>query len=211
MTKLVLYHKDMSTCAQKVRFVLAEKGMAFEGRHLNLRAGDQHTAEYLKLNPLGVVPTLVVDDRPIVESTVICEFLDDFAPSPPLRPEDPIDRAVMRLWLKKLDSGMHAETGVMSSAIAFRYQKLEHGEAHARELVEKVPDPAKRERMRSIVFEGVESPLFLNAMTSFDQLLHEINDALQTNPWLAGPAFSLADACYAPYMTRLDHLSLSGL
>jgi glutathione S-transferase len=38
MTDLVIYHNDMSSCAQKVRFVLAEKGLAFDGRHLDLRA-----------------------------------------------------------------------------------------------------------------------------------------------------------------------------
>ena len=55
---LVLYHNDMSVCAQKVRLCLAEKGLAYEARHLNLRAGDQQQVDYLKLNPKGVVPTL---------------------------------------------------------------------------------------------------------------------------------------------------------
>ena len=44
---LELYHNDMSTCAQKVRLTLAEKGLTWENRHLDLRAGDQQKAEYL--------------------------------------------------------------------------------------------------------------------------------------------------------------------
>src|SRR5277367_5678352 len=72
-----LYHNDMSVCAQKVRFTLAEKGLAYESRHLNLRAGDQKAPDYLKLNPNGYVPTLVHDDFVVCESTVICEYLDD--------------------------------------------------------------------------------------------------------------------------------------
>ena len=52
-----LYHNDMSVCAQKVRLVLAEKKLEWTGHHLNLRAGDQHRPDYLKLNPKGVVPT----------------------------------------------------------------------------------------------------------------------------------------------------------
>jgi len=37
---LALYHNDMSSCAQKVRLCLAEKGLSWESRHLNLRAGE---------------------------------------------------------------------------------------------------------------------------------------------------------------------------
>jgi glutathione S-transferase len=59
---LTLYHNDMSVCAQKVRLCLAEKQLAYEDRHLNLRAGDQKRPEYLALNPNGYVPTLVHDD-----------------------------------------------------------------------------------------------------------------------------------------------------
>jgi hypothetical protein len=58
---LTLYHNDMSTCAQKVRFALVEKGVSWESRHLDLRARDHQTPEYLRLNPNAVVPTIVHD------------------------------------------------------------------------------------------------------------------------------------------------------
>lgn len=124
---LELYHNDMSVCAQKVRFALAEKKLAWEGHHLNLRAGDQQEPEYLKLNPNAVVPTLVDDGNIIIESTVICEYLDDAYPEPKLKPVNAVGRARMRLWTKQLDEGVHAATSVVSSAIAFRYQKLAIG------------------------------------------------------------------------------------
>jgi glutathione S-transferase len=88
-----LYHNDMSVCAQKVRFALAEKKLAWEGRHLNLRAGDQQKPEYLKLNPKAVVPTLVDSGMVIIESTVINEYLDDAYPEPRLKPADAGGRA----------------------------------------------------------------------------------------------------------------------
>ncbi|MGH7929079.1 MAG: glutathione S-transferase family protein [Candidatus Binatia bacterium] len=81
-----LYHNDMSVCAQKVRFALAEKKLAWEGHHLNLRAGDQQKPEYLKLNPNAVVPTLVDNGTVIIESTVINEYLDDAYLEPRLKP-----------------------------------------------------------------------------------------------------------------------------
>ena len=59
---LELYHNGMSTCSQKVRLCLAEKGLDWTGHAMDLRAGDQHRPDYLSLNPNGVVPTLVDGD-----------------------------------------------------------------------------------------------------------------------------------------------------
>ena len=98
-----LYHNDMSVCAQKVRFALAEKKLKWEGHRLNLRAGDQQKPEYLKLNPNAFVPTLVDNGIVIIESTVICEYLDDAYPEPGLRPAEAFGRARMRLGTKELD------------------------------------------------------------------------------------------------------------
>ena len=83
---LALYHNDVSVCAQKVRMCLAEKNLDWDGRHLSLGDGDHLTPEYLKLNPNGVVPTLLHDERVIIESTVINEYLDTEFAGPPLRP-----------------------------------------------------------------------------------------------------------------------------
>src|ERR1700752_1250609 len=120
---LELYHNDMSVCAQKVRLVIAEKGLAPTLHHLNLRKGDQLAPEYLKLNPNAVVPTLVHDGRVVIESTVICEYLDDAFPQKPLR-GDAGEKAQMRLWTKQLDEGLHIAIGNLSLCIAFRHQFL---------------------------------------------------------------------------------------
>jgi glutathione S-transferase len=206
-----LYHTDMSVCAQKVRFALAEKKLAWEGHHLNLRAGDQQKPEYLKLNPNAVVPTLVDNGTVIIESTVICEYLDDAYPEPRLKPTDAAGRARMRLWTKQLDEGVHAATEVVSSAIAFRYQKLAAGMEALEEFHKKMPDPVKRERSWETVTKGVESRFFLAAIKRFDKLLGDLEIALAATPWLTGAEFSLADIGYAPYVARLDHLQLQFL
>lgn len=206
-----LYHNDMSVCAQKVRFALAEKKLAWEGHHLNLRAGDQQRPEYLKLNPNAVVPTLVDNGTVIIESTVICEYLDDAYPEMPLRPADATSRARMRLWTKQLDEGVHAATSVVSFAIAFRYQKLSAGMEELEEFHRKMPDPVKREKSWENITKGVESRFFPEAVKRFDQLLGDMEETLTEMPWLAGKEFSLADIGYAPYITRLDHLQLQFL
>src|SRR5271170_884960 len=119
-----LYHNNMSVCAQKVRLVLREKQLRPVEHHLNLRAGDATRPEYLKLNPNGVIPTLIDQGAPIIESTVICEYLEDTFPDFPLRPADTLQRAAMRLWTLLPDAGLHRACGVSTFAIAFRHQML---------------------------------------------------------------------------------------
>ena len=121
---LTLYHNAMSSCAAKVRMVLSEKELTWEGIHLDLRAGDQQKPEYAALNPNKVVPTLVHGEAVIIESNVICEYLDDAFEERPVRPSEPAKLAQMRLWTKQIDEGVHAATGVISNCIAFRHQHL---------------------------------------------------------------------------------------
>jgi glutathione S-transferase len=207
-----LYHNDMSTCAQKVRLTLAEKGLDWTGHHLNLRAADQQQPAYLKLNPNGVVPTLAHDGTVVIESNIINEYIDDAWPDPPLRPETAQGRAAMRAWTKQLDDGVHAMIGVLSSCIAFRHQHFANKtEDEIRDYLDRMPDAAKRERQYENIFKGVESKFFIGGLRRFDKLLGDMEAALADAPWLAGNRFSLADIAYAPYATRLDHLQMSGL
>lgn len=206
---LELYHNDMSACAQKVRVTLAEKQLQWESYHLDLRAGDQQTPEYLKLNPRGVVPTLVDNGRVVRESTVIMEYLDDEYPEPRLRPADPYRRAQMRLWTKQLDEGHHdIATATLSMGIAFRHQYLQRGEKACEALIARIPDPIRRERRRDVICNGLEAREFRTALTMWENLLSDMNRVLANSPWLAGDEYSLADAAYTPYLTRLDHLNL---
>lgn len=210
---LVLYHNDMSTCAQKVRLTLAEKGLEWEGRHMNLRAGDTRSPEYVRdLHPGGVVPVLVDDSSVIIESTVIMEYLDDLQPTPPLRPADPKARAMMRLWMKKLDVGLHADTGNISASVAFRYQMMEgRSEEELQAFIDTTPDEVKRERQRDIIGNGIDSRRFGPSIRNFDRLFDEMEAALAEGPWLVGKDYSLADIAYTPYLTRFDHLHFLGM
>jgi len=203
-----LYHNDMSVCSAKVRLALAEKGLAWTGHHLNLRAGDAQRPEYLKLNPGGVVPTLIDKQRPIIESTVICEYLEDAYPEPPLSPRDPFERARMRLWTKQLDEGIHANTSVISTCIAFRHQHLKKAPQEVERYLASIPSAERRERLRLSIQLGMDSPMFPPAILRFRKMLDDMEHALVDSPWLAGATYSLADIGYAPYIVRLNHLGL---
>jgi glutathione S-transferase len=201
MRMLELYHNDMSVCAQKVRLALAEKGLAYQSRHLNLRAGDQRDPAYLKLNPKAVVPTLVHDGKVVTESIVINEYLEDAFPDKPLRPAEAHGRARMRLWTKEIDGGIFGATSTVSASIAFRHQ-------YTPELIEKLAQLRGQAYLARIeqVNKGVGNPAFPEAIRRMDKMLADMDRALAEGPWLLGSRYSLADVAYAPYVTRLDHL-----
>ena len=208
---LALYHNDMSTCAQKVRLMLAEKGLEWESRHLDLRAGEHQQDWYVKLNPRAVVPTLIDGDIAVPESNVINEYLDERFPDPPRKPADPLGRARMRLWTKQLDEGVHdAGIAVLSFGVAFRHQYISRGEA-GRQMLESIPDPVKRERRRDVIEKGLDSPFFKTAIARLLTLYRDMDNALARHPWLAGEQYSIADAAFTPYVVRLDHLDIMGL
>lgn len=208
---LQLYHNDMSVCAAKVRVALAEKGLDWAGVHMNLRAGDALRPDYLALNPNGVVPTLVHDGGVVIESTVICEYLDDAFPDPGLRPATALERARMRLWTKRLDDELHAAIGTLSMCIAFREQHLSKTPAELEAYLRAVPSAEARERRRIGIERGMDAPTFVPALDSWSRALQAIEDVLEGSAWLAGDTFSLADTGYMPYIVRLEHLGLDSL
>jgi glutathione S-transferase len=209
---LELHHNNMSVCSQKVRLVLRAKGLTPTEHHLNLRKGDQFAPDYLKLNPGGVVPTLVHDGRAVIESTLINEYLDEAFPEPPARPANLVERAVMRRFASIPDQGLHAACGTISSAIAFRHQYLALDKEALEANIAATPDPARRERKRQTIELGMDAPFAGDAIRLYDGVLARIEARLaEGRDWLAGDAWSLADAGLTPYVVRLDHLQLSGM
>jgi glutathione S-transferase len=99
-----LWQTFLSPFPTRVRLVMYAKGLDIPfveppGIHDNSGKGD-----YLKINPLGRVPTLELDDgRTLPESEVICEYLEDAYPEPTLRPADPWARAQVRLISRLCD------------------------------------------------------------------------------------------------------------
>ena len=162
---LALYHNDMSSCSQKVRLMLAEKGLEWESRHLDLRAGEHQKDWYIKLNPRAVVPTLIDGDIVVPESNVINEYLDERFPDPPLKPAEPFGRARMRLWTKQLDEGVHdAGIAVLSFALRVPAPVPRPAARPGKQMLESIPDPVKRERRRDVIEKGLNSPHFKMAI-----------------------------------------------
>ena len=208
---LELYHNNISVCAQKVRLVLAEKNQPWENRHIDLKRGDHLQPAFLKINPKGLVPVLVHDGEVAIESTLICEYLDDIFPNPPLKPASALGRARMRLWSKAVDEGLHVACGTISFAAIFAKQLRDGLTKEALEArLADMPDPARRERQRQLLTLGVDAPFVKDAVKLHDKILTEMETALRDGPWLMGEQYTLADVVMAPYVERLDRLTLSG-
>jgi glutathione S-transferase len=210
---LALYHFGRSTAAARVRLALSEKGLAWESRYLetDLDKRQQHDAEYLKLNPRGVVPTLVHDGKVIRESIVILEYLDDAFPTPPLRPADPYDRARMRLWTKQVDEYLHVDSRTVGHCIAVRYVTLQADPAVVKKHYEDMPEDLRRDNDKVNTEKGVDSPLFPGALRRFKRLFGDIDRATATTPFLVGDQISLADLALVVYVDRLSALQLAPL
>ena len=206
---LTLYDFGNSVCCQKVRITLVEKGLTWEARKVDLFKTEQYDPEYLKLNPKGVVPTLVHDGTPIIESTLICEYLDDVFPDPPLVPKDPAERARMRLWSKFVDEGLFDGVTELSFSAMFR----ERMRAMSLELREKrfrnVGDPRRTDRFKSTYEHGVHSPFVLHAIAAYERAFKLMEQTLaERGPWLLGKSPTLADINLMPFAARLSYLGL---
>jgi len=205
---LELYHHGTSVCAAKIRIALAEKGLAWEGHYVDILKGEQHTPAYLKLNPKGVVPTLVHDGVPVCESAVICEYLDDAFPSPSMRPADLINRALMRIWASDVDTYMNGICAGITYPATHRHEVLKLSPEELQRFYDGHTDKDKLARRKRLIEQGYQSPDARHAVLVYDKFLAKLEAQLvESGAWLAGDQYSIADAAATPYLVRLDMLN----
>ncbi len=204
------YHNINSVCAQKVRIALLEKGLQVTEHLLTLR-GDQFDPAYLKLNPSGVVPTLVHDGNAITESSLILYYLDETFPDPPLMPKSSLLRYRVRLYNKLIDEYLHNSCMILTFATAFRPNFLKMPRELWLAEVNKSPLKRRAEYKRSVIEHGLDSEFVTDAIAQHKKLLAWMDEALRESKYLAGDAFSNADCAVVPYILRLELLKLRGM
>ena len=104
---ITLYHDVPSTNCDRVKIVLAEKGLAWEGIWVKLGKMEQKSPEHLKRNPYGKIPVIDDDGKLLFESCIINEYLDEKYPNPPLQPKDPYLRARGRILIDYFLNYLH--------------------------------------------------------------------------------------------------------
>ena len=93
MPKPILYDYFRSSAAYRVRIALNLKGVDYEQRQVDLRAGDQRSDDYRALNPQGLVPMLEIDGHRLTQSLAIINYLDLRFANQPLIPASAAERA----------------------------------------------------------------------------------------------------------------------
>jgi glutathione S-transferase len=207
---LKLLNFPQSTCSQKVRLVLWEKGLEFQDRPLNSAKREHLQDWYLKLNPNGVVPTLLHHAAVIIDSSVIIEYLDEVFPNHPLTPSDPVSRAHMRKWLRYFEEVPTAAIRVPSfnKYLSKRFDKLSQEEFDA--FVENHPMRKQfYKKMRKE--EGFDERETDSALDRLRQTVERIEKGIKESggPWLLGEMLTLADYCIAPTLDRMHDLGLA--
>jgi len=200
---LVLHHAWRSSASRRVRLCLEEKGLAYESHPVDLAKMEHHSPEYLKINPNGVIPTLLHDGRPLYESGTICEYLDEVFPEPPLRPADAWGRATMRNWIRHVDERI-------INLIIFNWrhdlQKVAEkwSDAELAERLKKIPNKERQEAWLRVARRPYTEEERAGARAKLVALLDKMEVALTETAWLAGERYTIADIAVVPFVKRID-------
>lgn len=203
MQGLHLFHFVLSNCSQRVRFGLEEKGLAWQSHHLDLPANEHVSSDYQRINPNGVVPTLVHDGQVVIESNDILRYLDDRFPEPPLQPRDAVGRGGMDEHIAAAGA-IQGAIKALSHELMFRpfrrigpeELKLYEEKAGNRELVAFLRDYAEAGPAWTARVEAAHADM--------ERTLDALESALARAPWLSGSDFGLADVSWAVNAHRLD-------
>jgi glutathione S-transferase len=211
---LKLYHYDRSTAAQRVRLGLEEKGLKWESIIVDTAMGDasQRPDNFHEFNPKGLIPLLDHDGFIIPESTLILEYLDDvFRDHKSLSPSTAQGRARMKLWMRKIDDGIHVASRTIGVCIVNRHFYKEAETKTIADYYKKMRDETRKSNDKINTELGLESPLLKPSLQAFKNLFIEMDNHLAEQAWLAGDKFSLADISLVVYLTRLTSFQMAPL
>jgi glutathione S-transferase len=163
---MILHDLTAGMHPRRVRILLAEKGVSIERRETDAAAGANATPEFMRLNPLGKLPVLELDDgSTIAESLAICRYLEALHPNPPLMGRTPREAADVDMWTLRMDHEL-------SQMIALAFV---HSSDFYRGRIEQIPEVANWARGRAL-----ETMTWLN---------HELSG----RRYLAGEDYTIAD------------------
>ena len=171
----VLHHLPLSPFSRKVRLVLTEKRLPFE---LVVEKVWERRDEYLLMHPANTVPTLVDNGLVVPDSVVICEYLEDAYPEPPLLPRVPAARVEVRRLVAWFDGKFAAE--VTANLLGEKFMKRMMGRGHA------------------------DAGALRAGYANMRHHLEYVGWLAENRTWLAGDSLSLADFAAAAHLSALD-------
>jgi glutathione S-transferase len=188
---------------------LWEKDLAFQTTELEFWRGDHLTPEYLALNPNGVVPTLLHDGTPVIDSSVIVEYLDEVFPQSPMSPDTAMGRAKMRAWMRYLEE-------VPTTAIripSFNKVFVQMWRDKSDDEIEQQADvrPLRKGMYREMGRNGFGADKYNDSLDRLSMTIVRMEAALSENGWLCGDYMMLPDICVVPTIDRMEDIGLGYL
>jgi maleylacetoacetate isomerase len=140
MNEVVLYDYWRSSASFRVRIALNMLAIDYRTVPVNLLDGSHRNADYLKLNPQGLVPTLVIDGMALTQSLSIIEYLAEVRPESGLLPREPAGRQRVRALAYAVAMDIHPVCNM-------------HVAAHLMTLTDKAN--AREEWMKHFIADGL--------------------------------------------------------
>lgn len=190
---LALYHFGPVANSLTPLLCLLEKGLAFENRFLDSRKWEHHAPEFRAINPEGMVPILLHDGRVVRESSVINEYLEDVFAQNSLRPDDPWQRAEMRVLTKFVDEYFCPALTVIGAQGARRFvSQIDREEVERR--IAAMPNAEVRAKWQTISDAGYTEEQLADARRRLRVCLERTETQLaHGEDWLVESGYSLAD------------------
>lgn len=175
---------------------------------MNLLTGEHLRPEYLALNPNGVVPTLVDNGRTIIDSSVICEYLEETHPGSgsPLMPDSAYGRAAIRSWLRYIEEVPTVAIRIPSFNGLFLEGWRRIGDKGRLAVI--AATPLRKGHYRRFGTEGFSIEQVDESMERLRQTVERIDTATANSRWLVGDRLSLADLCVLPTIVRMTDIHL---
>lgn len=209
---LKLYYDRNAVCCQKVELALYEKNVSYDGQTVSLFRSEQYSTEYLKVNPRGVVPALTHNGQTLIESSIICEYIEETFEGPQLLPDNPVEKAKARLWTKLVDDEIHEAGSALSFCAMFRDRMLNMPRGEQEKRFRNVGNPIREELYRSSVELGIESPVAFRAIASYEIMTRDLEELLSHGTdWISCQGYSLAEIGLTPYFARVEFLGLKDI
>jgi glutathione S-transferase len=156
MAQVILHGPDYSTQVRTVRLCLAEKGVDYELKTVDVLRGENRRPEFLKIQPFGMVPVLVHDDFTLYETAAIARYVDEAFKGRKLQPSDKKKAARMNQIVSIIEN--HGQEPIVTEIVARRARQ-----AFLREEVDEgeIRKAAPRAQQCLAAIEGLMDDSFL--------------------------------------------------
>ena len=216
---LELYHSNGSLCSQKVKLVLAEKNLEWKSHLINLLTFENLQPKYIKINPKGVVPTLIHDGKVITDSVVIVRHIEEQFPHPRLILTEPRLQEKMNGWIelqnkfpmRELMYGNYRgiEGLLLRRSVEIKERLLPRLMQANPELKEQYCAKLKDVRQWNSTIQNAKEIENINA--EIKPMLDLLEEQLSQTDWLCGATYSLADSVWTAVLSGLNELKFSHL